>query len=297
MNLIFTIYFTFIVGCISNSQTNNITLFNYFNNSTNPTSIKLSKKLNEISGLACTPDGRLFAHSDEAAILYEINQTSGEISKTFSVGKKTVKEDFEGLAIVNNFFYLVSSNGTIYEFSEGKNEKDVKYIKYKTKLSSRYDVEGLCYDPQTNALLLACKGYPGKNYKNNRAIYSFSLTTKELDKEPRFLLPIKKIIKEDKYDFIRKLGEFFFLPTENTFAPSGINKHPSTGTFFIIAARGNAIIEISDLGEILGKALLKKEFHNQPEGITFLPDQSLIIADEGGSKRATLTKYPLLKEE
>jgi len=93
------------------------------------------------------------------------------------------------------------------------------------------------------------------------------------------------------------LGEFFFLPTENTFAPSGIETNPSTGTFFIIAARGNAIIEISSEGEIIGKALLKREIHNQPEGITLTPDLSLIIADEGGSKRATLTKYPLLEEE
>ena len=41
----------------------------------------------------------------------------------------------------------------------------------------------------------------------------------------------------------------------------------------------------------------EKKIHNQPEGITILPNQTLIIADEGDNKRATLTKYPLLKEE
>ena len=72
---------------------------------------QLPKKLRELSGLAMTVDGRLFAHDDEQAKIHQIDCTSGKVIKSFSVGKKTLRGDFEGLTIANNIFYLVSSNG------------------------------------------------------------------------------------------------------------------------------------------------------------------------------------------
>ena len=73
------------------------------------------------------------------------------------------------------------------------------------------DVEGLCYDPKNNSLLLACKGNPGKKYKGNRAVYEFSLDRKKLNKKPKFLLPVKEIMENYKSDFTSKLGEFFLI--------------------------------------------------------------------------------------
>src|SRR5262245_54963359 len=57
--------------------------------------IQLPQRLREISGLAVTPDGRLFAHGDERAALYEIDPERGRILKSFSLN---VRGDFEGLA-------------------------------------------------------------------------------------------------------------------------------------------------------------------------------------------------------
>jgi hypothetical protein len=56
-------------------------------------------------------------------------------------------------------------------------------------------VEGLCYDPETTSLLLACKDYPGKGFEKNKAVYSFALHTITLDEKPRFLIPLKDIRK------------------------------------------------------------------------------------------------------
>ena len=118
-------------------------------------------------------DGRLFAHDDELARISQIDYTNGNIIKSFFIGEKTIEGDFEGLAIANHFFYLVSSDGVIYEFVEGKEGTHVDFQKYRTKLKSKNDVEGLCYDPLDNTLLLACKGDPGKGDAGFKTVYSF----------------------------------------------------------------------------------------------------------------------------
>ena len=55
--------------------------------------VKLPKRLAEISGLALTDDGRLLAHDDEMAVVYELDQKDGSIVKWFALSdlKKPTK--------------------------------------------------------------------------------------------------------------------------------------------------------------------------------------------------------------
>ena len=144
--------------------------------------IKLPGELQEISGLTMTDDGRLFGHNDEKGFVYQIDYSNGNITKKFSLGEKYEREDFEGIAYANKKFYIVTSNGVLYEFDEGSDGESVSFQVYETDLNSKNDVEGLCFDPETNSLLLACKGYPGKGFKKQKAVYSFSLDRMKLDK-------------------------------------------------------------------------------------------------------------------
>ncbi|MFC2092705.1 SdiA-regulated domain-containing protein [Bacteroidota bacterium] len=233
--------------------------------------IKLPGELQEISGLTMTDDGRLFGHNDEKGFVYQIDYSNGNVIKKFSLGKKYEREDFEGIAYAHNIFYMVASKGDLYEFDEGRDGESVSFNVYKTDLNSKNDVEGLCFDPETNSLLLACKGYPGKGFKKQKAIYSFSLDRMKLEKDPRFLIDLSEI--------------------KQTFNPSGIERNPNTGTFFIIAANGNAILEISEHGELIDISKLPPVIHEQPEGITFAPDKSLIISDEGDFERGSIVLH------
>jgi uncharacterized protein YjiK len=251
---------------------------------------KLSKKLNEISGLAMSADGRLFAHDDESARINQIDYATGKITKSFFVGKKTLKKDFEGLAIVNDLFYLVTSDGVLYEFKEGEDGKHVKYDKIKTTLTQKNDVEGLCYDPTSGSLLLACKGDPGKGFAGYKTVYSFSLTEKTLSKQPILKIDTKKINVLVEKNVSEKLADFFLL-SEKGFAPSGIELHPKRNTFFIVSAKGRMLLEITRNGDIIDLALLNKKIHPQPEGIAFTATGNLIIADEGGNRKASLCIY------
>jgi uncharacterized protein YjiK len=248
-----------------------------------PEKIKLPERLSEISGIAFSPDGRLFAHGDEKAVVYQLDTSSGDVVKQFIVGGSllggSMKGDFEDIAIVGDLFYLVQSNGTIVEFREGENEKEVAYQEYETPLKSKNDVEGLCYDEATNALLLLCKADPGKGYDNSlRAVYSFPLATKQLDPKPRFLISADEVMKQTG---------------GKAFNPSAITRHPRTGTFLVLASSGNALVEVSPDGKILGVVSLDGDVHPQPEGIAISPGGRLFISDEGRGGKGRISSYAM----
>ncbi len=290
---VFIISVVFLLSCSSKkkdekddgqkTKKENTTLDLYNVESDEPSSIKLPEALTEISGMTITPDGRLFAHGDEAGTIYQLDIKTGEVIKRFflsKTGDAVIEADFEDIAFANGKFYLLRSKGQILEFSEGENEQKIEYKKHTTKLTSANDVEGMCYDDETNSMLMICKGEPGEGYEGNRAIYSFSVQTMALDEKPRILIPLKEIKKHT---------------VENQFAPSGIAKHPISKTFFIIAARGNTIIEISKTGEILNQKDLPEKVHRQPEGIIFLKDNTLLISNEGRDQLARIFSYPMQK--
>ncbi len=231
--------------------------------------VKLPKGLYEISGLAIAPDGGLYGHNDEHGIVYRINPETGDVAKRFALGKIAVKDDFEGIAIVGERFFLVNSSGDLFEFREGKDREHVEFTRIKTWLSGKYDVEGLCYDPVDNALLLVCKEYPGESYnkKDEKTIYAFSLASMELRQTPRLVIPAKHIRKE--------------LDLKN-FKPSGIDRHPVTGSFLLISSNDPAIVEVSPNGHILALQKLPDSILKQPEGIAFNNNGDLFISSEGG---------------
>ena len=242
----------FISGCVISNPKSTLRKYDFKNKK----SVSLAHKLNEISGIAVTPDGRVFTHNDEKGIVYQINYESGEIIKEF---------------------YLTTSDGILFEFTEGNNKQPVEYKTYQTGVSSDYNIEGLCYDKKTNSLLFVCKDFPGKNYKGNRAVYAFSLKDYKIISTPRFLISLKEL--KEKFGI-------------KHFYPSGIEKHPISNSYFIISAKdGSAIIEVSETGEIIDGKLLGNKTHTQPEGISFLSNSDLIIGDEGAGKKGTITVY------
>jgi len=249
----------------------------YALNEKNPRSMKVSGKVSEISGLAISPGGRLFAHDDENAVVYELDRSSGEILKRFTVGSGFMAEDFEGIAIKGNSFFLVNSSGDLFEFQEAADKEHSGFILHRTFLSQRNDVEGLEYDPLTDCLLLACKGYPGDGYEAYKAVYEFSLKERVLNEKPRFLIPL---------DLVRKKAR------KGNFSPSGIALHPGAGTFFIISAEGELMIEIDRKGNILGQEEIPRETNSQPEGIIFTSDGTMLIANDGQGGKGTITVYP-----
>jgi uncharacterized protein YjiK len=257
--------------------------YDFSNKKTEP--LKLPKELSEASGLAFSGDGRVLCHNDERGVVYEIDYRTGNILKSFSLGKYLVyRDDLEGIAAKKDTIFMINSSGTILRFLAGKDGEKVAFQAFKTPLSARNDVEGLAYDPATDCLLLACKDDAAINFKNplpadQKAVYAFSLKTYKLLPKPRFLLPALQITAQTK---------------EKEFAPSAIERHPRTGHFFVLAARGNAIVEVDTNGNLLAVSTLPKSVHPQPEGLAILPDGTVIICNEGSGpgKPGRLVVYP-----
>ena len=255
------------------------TLHNYSFSDKHSRAITLPKQLNEISGLAVTGDNRVFAHNDEEGIVYEVDISTGQIINEFYLGQKKIKKDFEGIAVANDSFFMVTSAGVIYKFSYSDHEKNVDYIKFKTFLSAKYNVEGLCYDKATNSLLIACKDYAGRDLAEYKAIYSFDLSKYKLQEQPRFLINLDSL--KNKFNI-------------NNFSPTGIEVHPYSGNVFVLSSHEKTIVELSPNGLLLNAVKLKSKNHRQPEGIAFLSDWSLLISDEGKGEKAKVTFITLI---
>ena len=237
---------------------------------------KLAKRIREISGLTTTSDDRVWGHDDEWGIIYQIDYVEGELTKAFAFGYPTARADFEGIASAHGRFYLVDSDGRIYEGSEGDNDERVLYNTYETRIGMKCEVEGLEYEPAENALLLLCKNPRVRELEGYVAIFRWSLDQRAV-MENTTLLQIDALAIDAE--------------GKERFQPSGIARNPSTGTYFVIAARQNAIAEVTLQGEVLAVGLLPKGVYRQVEGITFASETTLLIADEGGDKKARLTLY------
>ena len=241
---------------------------------------KLPGRLEEISGLAMTPDDRLLAHNDERGVIHEIGYQDGRIVKAFQLAdmKNPVNGDFEGIATANNQVYLVTSSGRIYESSRGADGESVLYNIYATGVGRDYEIEGLAYDASQRSLLLMCKDARRKDLKEQLVIYYWSIDEKQLIEDAHIVIPV--------VEFTRHIEG-------KEFQPSGIERHPVSGNYFVVASRQRAIAEITPRGQVVAAKQFPVQWHRQPEGITFAPDGTLIIADEGSGKKARLTVYPV----
>jgi uncharacterized protein YjiK len=250
----------------------------YALDSRNPRQFDLSRNLREVSGLALNERGTLFAHNDELATVFEIDPTTGDRLKSFRVGKPEFG-DFEGITAVGRRIFLISSEGTLYEFEEAAADSSAAFQRH--ELATRdlcAEIEGIDYDARSDELLLACKITRGREQRGRLIVFAVSLATMTLHAEPRLSVSLDMLGPEG---------------LEAELSPSGIAIHPLTGTLFLVAAQQDVLVEIDRAGRLLGVSELARRLHPQPEGVAFAPDGTLYIANEGRSGRANLTVYPV----
>jgi len=241
---------------------------------------EMPKRLREISGLAVSDDGRVFAHDDERAIVYELDARQGTVVKAFALadaGGKTLHGDFEGLAITGGRFYLMTSDGVLYESAEGRADEHVAPTAYDTKLGARCELEGLGADPAAGVLLLACKTPREPALAGQLTVFRWSLATHALDRaSPSIAVPLAEIARAGG--------------PPHAFSASGIDRDPRTGNYVLAAARQHALAEITPAGRVVSATRLPAARHPQAEGLAFAPDGSLFVADEG-EVRGTVAVY------
>jgi uncharacterized protein YjiK len=232
----------------------------------------LPGRLQEISGLALAPDGRLFGHDDERAVIYEIDPDDEEVVKSFGLGDPPARGDFEGIAIVGQRFFMVTSHGLLYEFREMPDRGQAPYRVTDTELGAVCEIEGLDYDASDDVLLFACK--VSAPVRGTIVVHRIPLDP-ERDRPP----PVQVA-----------RGELEAFGVDTRFEPSAIAVDPA-GTLVLLSASRDAIIEIDRSGRVLAGFRLSQNRHRQPEGLAFGADGTLYIADEGDGRRARVTAY------
>ena len=161
--------------------------------------IVLPDILHEISGITFLDSNTLVCVQDENGILFFYDMTKKEIisQKDFSG-----KGDYEGIARVEDTIYVLRSDGILYEIADFKSDNPI-VTSFDTDIPSK-DNEGLCYDKESNRLLIACKEKTGKGdlSKDNRYIFGFDLSSKKLIDEPVFTFDVdwsQGICKSQQY--------------------------------------------------------------------------------------------------
>ncbi len=239
-------------------------------------SFTLATPLKEISGLTFSEKNRLYANNDEQGVIFEINPVDGSILRTIELASFTGENDFEGIAAANGYLYIVNSSGQIYGIREDVNGTSAPFQSFPTPLNQKYDIEGLCFHPASNSLLLACKEFSGKGLSDYKTVYAYDLQKKELLPEPFLKISIEEMKKKGG---------------SKNFAISAIEYSKFTNTFFLLGGKSFELMEVSPKGEVLGIISLSSKVHRQPEGLTFLEGRTLLISDEAAGKTPTMTKY------
>lgn len=233
---------------------------------------KLPRRLQEVSGIAMSVDGRIFIHNDEKAIIYEFDSVSGDISSILKIGDPALRDDFEGLAIIDSDFYLLTSSGYLHKVQDGLSlhEAVVSSQVFDTGLADICEAEGL--SSHNRKLFIVCKTNYNDVDKDHLLIYRFDPGT------------------QLTYLFLRiAYSELGFLKV----SASGLAVKDNR--IYVVAASQRLLLVITHQGEFLEHRWLAKKYHRQTEGIGVTDEGVLILADEGG-KRGRITVYASIND-
>lgn len=225
---------------------------------------EMPKDLKEISGIAPINNKQIACVQDELGKIFIFSIAENKVEKEIEFSSKG---DYEGIAVVDDKAYIIRADGLLLEvanYSSGK--PTVK--EYRTPLTVKQDVEGLCYDAKNNRLLLSIKGKE-LNTDEYKGIYAFSLSSKKMEANPVLKIDLTN-------NFWNKAKK-----KKDVIQPSDIDVHPATGDIYIVDGADPKLFVMSNHGTPKQLYQLNSSDFPQPEGITFLQNGDLLISNEG----------------
>jgi hypothetical protein len=250
----------------------------------------LPSQLTEVSGLTDLSATEIACVQDEQGVIFTYNLVSKATGPEITFA---ADGDYEGLTRVHDILFALSSEGTLYEVkpSRGKPETEIYTLGLTTP-----DNEGLCYDEEENRLLIAPKSKLGKGpeYKDARAIFVFDLKKRKMEKEPLFYYNVSDIYAyATEHDLpvhqpYKKNGTASKHPN---FRPSSLSVHPLTQEIYVISAEDFCLVVFDKEGTITGFTSLDPGIFSKPEGLTFFPDGTMVVTNEGVAGEPTAVVF------
>lgn len=255
------------------------------------TSFVLPDILHEISGLTDIDQRTIACIQDEKGIIFIYDIVSNKIVKQYNFH---IDGDYEGISKVGNTMYVLRSDGVLLEFLNYQSP-NFKLKTYQTGIPANNN-EGLCYDADSNMLLIANKGksVKGKEFKDKRAIYGFDLKTKKLISTPIYefdVNEIKKHIANKKIKVSTKLKKGENPEPFIKFMTSAIAIHPVSKKLYVLSAADHLFFVFNRNGSIHHLESLNATVFNKAEGLTFLENGDMLISNEGQQKKPTFLRF------
>lgn len=230
--------------------------------------------LREASGLAVTADGRILTHGDERGMVAEIDLTTRTARASFSLGQPPIRGDFEGVATAGHRIFLATSDGVLY-VTDDTSRGRARFTRQATGFGDRCELEGLAYEPEAQVLLLGCKVPRDKRLEGFLTLFRWSVAHAAPASPDRLSVPLATMATRTGCA---------------SFRPSAVEIDPGSGHIVVLAGPERALVELTTQGALVDGVRLGDR-HRQPEGLTFVGDSLLLIADEGGKHHATLSIY------
>ena len=146
------------------------------------------------------------------------------------------------------------------------------------------DNEGLAYDPQTRQLLIAPKAkYDDEDFaKDFRAVYAYDLASGQLAEEPFLQLRLSEVeqylLEQPGLDLPRKKKKD---EIDLKFEFSGLAVHPTNNHVYLLLGPDGLLLTVERDGRPVAVQSLDEDLFPQPEGITLLDDNTLVLSSEG----------------
>lgn len=241
--------------------------------------------LKEISGHEYLDDQRFACVQDELGKIFIYNTSTEKIEKEIPFA---AAGDYEGLALNGPTAYVLRADGQIFEIANYNTSKPV-VKQHKTHLTEKQNTEGLAFDKEKNRLLISVKGKEPES-DDYKGIYAFDLTSRKMKREPVFKIDLLNEFFASSNSGKSKKGK---KKKSGGLNPSEIAIHPSSGEIYVTDGSNPRLLIMDKTGVITSLIKLEDSAFSQPEGISFSPNGTLYISNEGTKKAGNILQVAL----
>lgn len=244
----------------------------------------MPKELKEISANVFVDDVRMACIQDNDGIIYIYNLQTENIDEQIPFADKG---DYEGLALVRNIYYVLRSDGVLFEVQPQKGKAPLVKT-YETPLKAENETESVCFDNDNNRLLVAVKT-KDLHEKDKKGIYAFDLTTKQMSTTAVVYIESKVGIDDNEENNGKGRKK---KKEKAVIKPSDIAIQPSTKDFYILDGPSARLFITDAKGNIKSRFELDRNILPQPEGICFSKSGDIYISSEANkNKHGMIVKF------
>lgn len=252
--------------------------------------IILPPVLLEISGITVIDSTSVACIQDENGIVFIYDLEKNEIREHFTFH---YPGDYEGIAGVAGSFYILRSDGTIFETRSDQSPDFTRQLPLAGAPPEEY--EGLCYDKRYHRLLIVPKRTPGKEYRDPKRhpVYGLDINSGNpgWEKVLEFDLPaITRYASENNIKVPDGKDEI-------SLRVSDIAIHPLSNMLFVISASNRMLFVFNEDGTVHYIESLDPDLFNMPEGISFLENGDMLISSEGRNNPPVMLLFRYEKVE